>query len=65
MTARPSLQDESGAKDPSVLAGVLAAPPPDPRYTAPSTMSFVKAKMFGVKVRRCKLNFIETQAANT
>lgn len=41
------LQEDSGAKDPSVLAGVLKAPPPDPRYAAPSLMGAMKAKVFG------------------
>jgi hypothetical protein len=35
------LQEESGSKDPSVLAGVLQAPPPDPRYTPPTLMGRV------------------------
>ena len=41
------LQDESGAKDPSVIPGVLSKPGPDPRYVPPSFFTAFKAKLLG------------------
>jgi len=41
------LQEDTGSKDPSVLAGVLQPPPKDPRYVAPTIIGAMKAKLFG------------------
>ena len=41
------LQDEAGAKDPSVLPGVLRKPALDPRYVPPNIGTAIKAKVFG------------------
>ena len=42
------LQDEAGAKDPSLLPGVMRAPAADPRYVQPTMMRAVKTKIWGV-----------------
>ena len=41
------LQDESGAKDPSLVPGIMITPPPDPRYTTPTLSQTLKYKIFG------------------
>lgn len=41
------LQDEAGAKDPSLIPGVLRKPALDPRYVPPNIGTAVKAKIFG------------------
>ena len=42
------LQDEAGAKDPSLLPGVMRAPAADPRYVQPTMMHAIKTKIWGV-----------------
>ena len=42
------LQDEAGAKDPSLIPGVLRKPALDPRYVPPNIRTAVKAKIFGM-----------------
>ena len=41
------LQDESGAKDPSLVPGIMITPPPDPRYNTPTLSQTIKYKIFG------------------
>ena len=41
------LQDESGAKDPSLVPGIMVTPPPDPRYATPTLSQSLKWKAFG------------------
>ena len=41
------LQDESGAKDPSLVPGIMITPPPDPRYNTPTLSQTLKYKIFG------------------